>query len=763
MDGMASVLFVVTIPTAIEEERLKREFLAKKYDLLKSEQTDSTPTTAGNFPLKTTDSSRTTTTINSNITPTTTTTGQYHNKNEGQIINDNAETISTTTIGVPSISASADAGAIDEMSAGAQMGPIQYGTFPKRRKSSQKSNLEELADAMKSHQFATTRTSSLKDIDANSTDGLPDTRKSWEGIRDVLSSTKRKNLKKKDQYIDLELSKDICMETVLKEILKKFHIQSATWAKDAEGRMFQIFFTVEFNETYEKILDNLNEWGIGDREGSTVSVMNCLTSKTYSQKVDNDVENDFSTENNLEQKQSAWERFMNSVRSRLNVANIIRDVRQDASITFDFVVLVISAAILASFGLVEDSTIFLASSMLISPLMGPIIAAIFGTVIKDHSLRSLGLRNELYGILMAVLVGFLFGMVVCTTDDRYSIGDGLTDEMIARCELHSLIVGVFTAIPSGAAAAIGILGGNIGSLVGVAISASLLPPAVNSGLLWALALIYKFFEKDESRYSNVVKNTLYSNNQATELAILGTISMCLTISNIICIYIMGILVLKVKEIAPVISRNNREFWKHDIKIARVLNRNGFDTDTAIIDEFANLPKEDQKALGISCDFLRNLHMDEAVYQHTWSPVGGRHPFELTYDPIRDNYSTVHRIERLYSTITQQHSMKEKRHRFGLGRRPTGRLTDFGTSYKILSENIPRCSTMPTKVACPTINIINADTTITAGSLASDSKGTSATNTPTGMIDPSKRRKFIVTPAQEDPLQYTYVPSEDTDA
>lgn len=35
---------------------------------------------------------------------------------------------------------------------------------------------------------------------------------------------------------------------------------------------------------------------------------------------------------------------MNSVRSRLNVANIIRDVRQDAAITFDFVVLVVSAA-----------------------------------------------------------------------------------------------------------------------------------------------------------------------------------------------------------------------------------------------------------------------------------------------------------------------------------------------------------------------------------------------------------------------------------
>lgn len=44
------------------------------------------------------------------------------------------------------------------------------------------------------------------------------------------------------------------------------------------------------------------------------------------------------------QKQGAWDRFMGSVRSRLNVAQIVRDVRQDAAITFDFLVLVIAAA-----------------------------------------------------------------------------------------------------------------------------------------------------------------------------------------------------------------------------------------------------------------------------------------------------------------------------------------------------------------------------------------------------------------------------------
>ena len=46
--------------------------------------------------------------------------------------------------------------------------------------------------------------------------------------------------------------------------------------------------------------------------------------------------------------------------------------------------------------------------------------------------------------------------------------------------LRGLGVGVAIALPSGAGVALSILGGNTGSLVGVAISASLLPPAVNA-------------------------------------------------------------------------------------------------------------------------------------------------------------------------------------------------------------------------------------------------------------------------------------------
>ena len=45
---------------------------------------------------------------------------------------------------------------------------------------------------------------------------------------------------------------------------------------------------------------------------------------------------------------------------------------------------------------------------------------------------------------------------------------------------RGLLVGMLIAMPSGVGVALSVLGGNTGSLVGVAISASLLPPAVNA-------------------------------------------------------------------------------------------------------------------------------------------------------------------------------------------------------------------------------------------------------------------------------------------
>lgn len=42
-------------------------------------------------------------------------------------------------------------------------------------------------------------------------------------------------------------------------------------------------------------------------------------------------------------KETAWHSFINSIRARWNVAQIVQKVRQDATLTFDFVTLVLVA------------------------------------------------------------------------------------------------------------------------------------------------------------------------------------------------------------------------------------------------------------------------------------------------------------------------------------------------------------------------------------------------------------------------------------
>ncbi|KAG8234463.1 hypothetical protein J437_LFUL011862, partial [Ladona fulva] len=288
---------------------------------------------------------------------------------------------------------------------------------------------------------------------------------------------------------------------------------------------------------------------------------------------------------------------------------------------------------------------------------GPILAGTFGIVVHDKQLKKIGVINELIGLAVCILVGFIYGLVIGCSSDTYRYSDSTmwpTSEMISRGQIATLWVGCLIALPSGAGVALGILGGNVSSLVGVAISASLLPPAVNAvsrrketangkliddpkiwnwekfmasvrarltvaevvgsvranaeltfdfvmllivagmvaamglvenssvsvvasmlisplmGLFWALAAVKAVISYEEDVSST---EFIYFAEKHRDYATLGAVSLCLTIINIICIFIAGVLVLKVKEVAPQTNNEElRQFWQHDIRVARDYNR-----------------------------------------------------------------------------------------------------------------------------------------------------------------------------------------------
>lgn len=60
-----------------------------------------------------------------------------------------------------------------------------------------------------------------------------------------------------------------------------------------------------------------------------------------------------------------------------------------------------------------------------------------------------------------------------------------------------------------------------------------------------MSLIHLYYLEDETKFNNVIKTNVHSDNPAIELAVDGFISLGLTLVNIICIYLAGIIVYMV--------------------------------------------------------------------------------------------------------------------------------------------------------------------------------------------------------------------------
>ena len=55
--------------------------------------------------------------------------------------------------------------------------------------------------------------------------------------------------------------------------------------------------------------------------------------------------------------------------------------------------------------------VILVASMLVSPLMGPILAGVFGHAISNGKLRNLGIKSEIVGLGICIIIGFLLGLI----------------------------------------------------------------------------------------------------------------------------------------------------------------------------------------------------------------------------------------------------------------------------------------------------------------------------------------------------------------
>ncbi|XP_075979039.1 uncharacterized protein LOC142978460 [Anticarsia gemmatalis] len=369
----------------------------------------------------------------------------------------------------------------------------------------------------------------------------------------------------------------LTMESILQELLCKLHVDHVVWISDKAGNYFEIIFPLPTGDQCETMLHCLTQLGIGVRCKSIVSVLPCNVVHS-AVKVEQDEE-----DNMMRKSEDAtrWRNFVDSIRSKLTVKQVVDGVRGGGELSFDYLTLIITADSLAALGLVENNASNIVAAMLVSPLMGPVMSITFGTIISDRSLVRSGFESLIIGMLASLVFGFIFGLILGTTEMPWGFGDWPTEEMKGRGNVRALWMGVLWALTSGTGVALALLQGSAGPLIGIAISASLLPPVVNCGLYWALACIWLLYPgvkiphiKGEAYTGNSSYQPLYHDYLPIEFAVNGIVSCCLTIVNVICIFITAIIFLKIKEVAApyTSSPDLRRFWEQDIKVARESNR-----------------------------------------------------------------------------------------------------------------------------------------------------------------------------------------------
>ncbi len=152
-----------------------------------------------------------------------------------------------------------------------------------------------------------------------------------------------------------------------------------------------------------------------------------------------------------------------------------------------YLIFIVVSAVVAALGLIHDNVAVIIGSMVIAPLLGPIVGTSLGTVTSNRKILKRSLLTEFIGLTLAILIGVLLGFLFAQTEQ---LQGSLTEEPFLPAEIilrtKATLADFGLGIASGIAAGLCFVSGVATALVGVAVAASLMPPAANVGVLLAL-------------------------------------------------------------------------------------------------------------------------------------------------------------------------------------------------------------------------------------------------------------------------------------
>eukprot|EP01094_Clydonella_sp_ATCC50884_P020256 TRINITY_DN4171_c0_g1_i1.p1 TRINITY_DN4171_c0_g1~~TRINITY_DN4171_c0_g1_i1.p1 ORF type:complete len:351 (-),score=111.55 TRINITY_DN4171_c0_g1_i1:185-1237(-) len=206
-------------------------------------------------------------------------------------------------------------------------------------------------------------------------------------------------------------------------------------------------------------------------------------------------------------------------------------VRNNVGLKFDFLVMLFCSAVIAAMGLATNTAVVVIAGMLVAPVLRPMLAIILGVLVKDFSLVWVGFRNVVVLVFLSALIGAMVVIPLLPFDDYFIIPN---KQMRIRSMWESLLLGSIVACASGISVALTLTSEAVSGIVGVALSSSVLPAAVNSGMLLSYAVFGPF----------ILGRDKVSTLRGLEMS---AAAFLLTLINIVCINVFAVLTLRVKD------------------------------------------------------------------------------------------------------------------------------------------------------------------------------------------------------------------------
>lgn len=169
-----------------------------------------------------------------------------------------------------------------------------------------------------------------------------------------------------------------------------------------------------------------------------------------------------------EEKQEEQEKAL----QRASRHELYTAVEESSQTSISYILFIVFSSLIAAIGIIKNSPAIVIGAMVIAPIIGPVTAVSFASILGDFKLIRKSMLTSLFGLSIPIVIATLFSLLF--SPPIYS------DEFLSRTDIQ--IIDVIVALASGAAGALSFIKRNEGALVGVMVSVALLPPAVVFGM-----------------------------------------------------------------------------------------------------------------------------------------------------------------------------------------------------------------------------------------------------------------------------------------